>query len=155
MHPACLGGGAEFPVPDCWSRHVCRMAAPGQEETRCCTATEGTSGKGDGGGSHPRVLREVSRRGWPHGDVGHPGSGGPPQSGLRRQYCPHHACVLGPGLQSLTLGFPGAAMLTPIMRPAVRRPPCLGRELNVSRSGVHLLTFRTAAQRLLRSGCCL
>ena len=52
-------------------------------------------------------------------------------------------------------GFQGAVVLTPIMRPAVRRPPCLGGELNISQSGVHFLTFRTSAQRLLRSGCYL
>ena len=155
MHPACLGGGAEFPVPDCWSRHVCRMAAPGQEETRCCTATEGTSGKGDGGGSHPRVLREVSRRGWPHGDVGHPGSGGPPQSGLRRQYCPHHACVLGPGPQSLTRRLLGGSDSDSHHETNGEAPSPLRQRAQYRPIRVYFLTFRSAAQRLLRSGCCL
>ena len=30
-----------------------------------------------------------------------------PGSSLTCQYCPHHTCVLGPGLQSLTGGLPG------------------------------------------------
>ena len=42
---------------------------------------------------------------------------GDPRSSLRGQYCPHHSCVLGPGLRSLTCGVPGAVVLTPIMRP--------------------------------------
>ena len=50
---------------------VCRMAAPMQEENRSSVVTEGPSGMGDGGGSHQRVLREVSQKGWPHGDTDH------------------------------------------------------------------------------------
>ena len=34
---------------------------------------------------------------------------GDPGSSLTCQYCPHHACVLGPGLQSLTGGVPGGS----------------------------------------------
>ena len=62
---------------------------------------------------------------------------------------------LGLDCRASQAGFQGAVVLTQIVRPAVRRPPRLGRELNVSRSGEHFLTFRTVAQRLLRSGCCL
>ena len=138
---------------------VSRMAAPRQEDNRSCAATEGASGKGDGGGSHHRVLREVSRKGWTHGDKDHPGNGvgrGDPGSSLTCQYCHHHMPMfLGLDCRASQAGSQGAVVLTPIVRAAVRRPPRLGRELNVSRSGVFFLTFRTAAQRLLRSGCYL
>ena len=112
---------------------VCRMAAPRQEENHSSAVTEGLSGKGDGGGSHQRVLREVSQKGWPHGDADHSGNGvGNPRSSLKCQYCPHHTCVLGPDCRASHAGSRGAVVLTPILRPAVRLPPCLGREDKVS-----------------------
>ena len=112
VEPACLGRGAGVPHAKLLVQTlcVCRMAAPRQEENRSCASTEGVSGKGDGGGSHHRVLREVSRKGWPHGDTDHSENGvGNPRSSLMCQYCPHYACVLGPGLQSLKDGLPGGS----------------------------------------------
>ena len=53
---------------------------------------------------------------------------------------------LGLACRASEAGSQGELVLTPIMRPAVRCPPRLGRELNVSRSGVLFLTFRTAAR---------
>ena len=158
VEPAYLRCGAGVPhaklLVQTWC--VCRMAAPRQEENRSCTATEGTSGKDDGGGSHHRVLREVSWKGWPHGDTDHPGNGvGIPGPASRVSTVPTMHVFLGLDCRASQAGSQGAVVLTPIVRPAMRCPPCLGRELNVSRSGVHFLTFRTAAQRLLRSGCCL
>ena len=158
MEPACLGRGPGVPhaklLAQTWC--VCRMAAPRQKENRSCAATEGASGKDDGGGSHHRLLREVSRKGWPQGDTDHPGNGvripGPASCVSTVATMP---VFLGLDCRASQAGFQGALVLTPIMRPAVRPPPHLGRELNVSQSGVHFLTFRTPAQRLLRSGCCL
>ena len=54
---------------------VCGMAAPMQEENRSSVVTEVPSGMGHGGSSHQRVLREVSQKGWPHGDTDHSGNG--------------------------------------------------------------------------------
>ena len=51
------------------------MAAPRQEENGSYAATEGAPGKSDGGGSHQRALRQVSRKGWPHSGTDHPGNG--------------------------------------------------------------------------------
>ena len=152
VEPACLGHGAGVPhaklLAQTWC--VCRMAAPRQKENRSCAATEGASGKDDGGGSHHRLLREVSRKGWPQGDTDHPGNGvripGPASCVSTVATMP---VFLGLDCRASQAGFQGALVLTPIMRPAVRPPPHLGRELNVSQSGVH------DAQRLLRSGCCL
>ena len=146
--PKCQTG-----VPDT----VCsRMAAPRQEENSSCASTEGASGKGDGGGSHHQVLREVSRKGWLHGDTDHPGNGvGIPGPASRVRTVPTMPVFLGLDCRASQAGSQGAVVLTPIVKPTVRHPPRLGRELNVSRSRVLFLTFRTAAQRLLRSGCCL
>ena len=119
---------------------VSRMAAPRQEDNRSCAATEGASGKGDGGGSHHRVLREVSQKGWPHGNTDHPGNGvGIPGPASRVSTVPTIPVFLGLDCRASQAGFQGAVVLTPIMRPAVRRPPRLGGELNISRSGVHVL----------------
>ena len=158
VEPACLGRGTGVPHAKLLvqTRCVCRMAAPRQEENSSCAVTEGASGKGDDGGSHHQVLREVSRKGWPHSDTDHPGNGvGIPGPASRVSTVPTRPVFLGLDCRASQAGFQGAVVLTPIVRPAVRRPPCLGKELNVSRSGVHFLTFRTVAQRLLRSGCCL
>ena len=128
--------------PNCWSRHsvcVCRMAAS-RQENRSCAATEGASGKGDGGGSHHRVLREVSQKGWPHGNTNHRGNGvGIPGPASSVSTVPTIPVFLGLDCRASQADFQGAVVLTPIMRPAVRRPPRLGRELNISRSGVHFL----------------
>ena len=158
VEPACLGHGAGVPHAKllAQTRCVCRMAAPRQEENHSCAATEGASEKGDGAGSHHRVLREVSRKGWPHGNIDHPGNGvGIPGPASRVSTVPTMPVFLGLDCRASQAGSQGAVVLTPIVRAAVRRPPRLGRELNVSRSGVHFPTIRTAAQRLLRSGCCL
>ena len=135
---------------------VCGMAAPRQEENRSSVVTEGPSGMGDGGGSHQRVLREVSQKGWPHGDTDHSGNGvGIPGPASHVSTVPTMPVFLGLDCRASKTGSQGAVVLTPIVRPVVRRLPGLGRELSGSRSGVLFLTFRTAVQRLLRSGCCL
>ena len=142
VEPACLGRGAGVPHAKLLvqTRCMCRMAAPRQEENRSCAATEGASGKGDGGGSHHRVLREVSWKGWPHGNTGHPGNGvGIPGPASRVSTVPTIPVFLGLDCRASQANFQGAVVLTPIVRPAVRRPPRLGRELNISRSGVHFL----------------
>ena len=157
VEPACLGRGAGVPhaKPLVQTRCVCRMAASRQEK-RSCAATEGASGKGDGGGSRHRVLREVSWKGWPHGDTDHSGNGvgilGPAS---HVSTVPTMPVFLGLDCRASKMDSQGAMVLTPIVSSVVRRPPGLGRELNGSRSGVLFLTFRTAIQRLLRSGCCL
>ena len=141
VEPACLGRGAGVPhaKPLVQTRCVCRMAAS-RQENRSCPATEGASGKGDGGGSHHRVLREVSWKGWPHGNTGHPGNGvGIPGPASRVSTVPTIPVFLGLDCRASQANFQGAVVLTPIVRPAVRRPPRLGRELNISRSGVHFL----------------
>ena len=162
MAPRCgtclLGRGAGVPhaklLVETWC--VCRMAVPRQEENSSCTVTEGVSGKGDDGGSHHQVLREVSRKGWPHSDTDHPGNRvGIPGPASRVSTVPTMPVFLALDCRASQAGSQGAVVLTPIVRPVVRRPHRLGRELSVSRSGVHFLTFRTAAQRLLKSGCCL
>ena len=152
VEPACLGRGAGVPhaKPLVQTRCVCRMAAS-RQENRSCAATEGASGKGDGGGSRHRVLREVSWKGWPHGDTDHSGNG--PAS--HASTVPTMPVFLGLDCRASKMDSQGAMVLTPIVSSVVRRPPGLGRELNGSRSGVLFLTFRTAIQRLLRSGCCL
>ena len=111
VEPACLRSGAGAPHAKLLvqAQRVCSMAAPRQEENSSCAATEGASGGGDGGGYHHRVLREVFRKGWPHGDRPSRKWSGDPGSSLTCQYCPHHACVLGPGLQSLAGGPPGGS----------------------------------------------
>ena len=157
VEPACFrhGTGVPHAKPLVQTWCVYRMAAS-RQENRSCTATEGASGKGDGGGSHHRVLRKVSQKGWPHGDTDHPGNGvGIPGPASRVSTVPTIPVFLGLDCRASQAGFQGAVVLTQIVRPAVRRPPRLGRELNISRSGVHFLTFITAAQRLLRSGCYL
>ena len=141
VEPACLGRGAGVPhaKPLVQTRCVCRMAAS-RQENRSCPATEGASGKGDGGGSHHRVLREVSWKGWPHGNTGHPGNGvGIPGPASRVSTVPTIPVFLGLDCRASQANFQGAVVLTPIVRPAVRRPPRLGRELNICRSGVHFL----------------
>jgi hypothetical protein len=141
VEPACLGRGAGVPhaKPLVQTRCMCRMAAS-RQENRSCPATEGTSGKGDGGGSHHRVLREVSWKGWPHGNTGHPGNGvGIPGPASRVSTVPTIPVFLGLDCRASQANFQGAVVLTPIVRPAVRRPPRLGRELNICRSGVHFL----------------
>ena len=141
VEPACLGRGAGVPhaKPLVQKRCVCRMAAS-RQENRSCPATEGASGKGDGGGSHHRVLREVSWKGWPHGNTGHPGNGvGIPGPASRVSTVPTIPVFWGLDCRASQANFQGAVVLTPIVRPAVRRPPRLGRELNISRSGVHFL----------------
>ena len=141
VEPACLGRGAGVPhaKPLVQIRCVCRMAAS-RQENRSCPATEGASGKGDGGGSHHRVLREVSWKGWPHGNTDHPGNGvGIPGPASRVSTVPTIPVFLGLDCRASQANFQGAVVLTPIVRPAVRRPPRLGRELNISRSGVHFL----------------
>lgn len=141
VEPACLGRGAGVPhaKPLVQTRCMCRMAAS-RQENRSCPATEGASGKGDGGGSHHRVLREVSWKGWPHGNTGHPGNGvGIPGPASRVSTVPTIPVFLGLDCRASQADFQGAVVLTPIMRPAVRRPPRLGRELNICRSGVHFL----------------
>ena len=158
VEPACLRSGAGAPHAKLLvqARRVCSMAAPRQEENSSCAATEGASGRGDGGGSHHRVLRAVSRKGWPHGDTDHPGNGvGTPGPASRVSTVSTMPAFSGLDCRASQVGPQGAVVLTPILRLAVRRPPRLGRELSVSRSGVHFLTFRTAAQSLRRSGCCL
>ena len=141
VEPACLGCGAGVPHAKLLvqKRCVCRMAAS-RQENRSCAATEGASGKGDGGGSHHRVLREVSWKGWPHGNTDHPGNGvGIPGPASRVSTVPTIPVFLGLDCRASQADFQGAVVLTPIVRPAVRRPPRLGRELNISRSGVHFL----------------
>ena len=141
VEPACLGRGAGVPhaKPLVQTRCVCRMAAS-RQENRSCPATEGASGKGDGGGSHHRVLREVSWKGWPHGNTDHPGNGvGIPGPASRVSTVPTIPLFLGLDCRASQANFQGAVVLTPIVRPAVRRPPHLGRELNICRSGVHFL----------------
>lgn len=141
VEPACLGRGAGVPhaKPLVQTRCVCRMAAS-RQENRSCPATEGASGKGDGGGSHHRVLREVSWKGWPHGNTDHPGNGvGIPGPASRVSTVPTIPVFLGLDCRASQANFQGAVVLTPIVRPAVRRPPRLGRELNICRSGVHFL----------------
>jgi len=141
VEPACLGRGAGVPhaKPLVQTRCVCRMAAS-RQENRSCAATEGASGKGDGGGSHHRVLREVSWKGWPHGNTDHPGNGvGIPGPASRVSTVPTIPVFLGLDCRASQANFQGAVVLTPIVRPAVRRPPRLGRELNICRSGVHFL----------------
>lgn len=141
VEPACLGRGAGVPhaKPLVQTRCMCRMAAS-RQENRSCPATEGASGKGDGGGSHHRVLREVSWKGWPHGDTDHSGNGvGIPGPASRVSTVPTIPVFLGLDCRASQADFQGAVVLTPIVRPAVRRPPRLGRELNISRSGVHFL----------------
>lgn len=141
VEPACLGRGAGVPhaKPLVQTRCMCRMAAS-RQENRSCAATEGASGKGDGGGSHHRVLREVSWKGWPHGNTGHPGNGvGIPGPASRVSTVPTIPVFLGLDCRASQANFQGAVVLTPIVRPAVRRPPRLGRELNICRSGVHFL----------------
>ena len=141
VEPACLGRGAGVPhaKPLVQTRCMCRMAAS-RQENRSCPATEGASGKGDGGGSHHRVLREVSWKGWPHGNTGHPGNGvGIPGPASRVSTVPTIPVFLGLDCRASQANFQGAVVLTPIVRPAVRRPPRLGRELNICRSGVHFL----------------
>ena len=141
LEPACLGHGARLPhvKPLVQTRCVCRMAAS-RQENRSCPATEGASGKGDGGGSHHRVLREVSWKGWPHGNTGHPGNGvGIPGPASRVSTVPTIPVFWGLDCRASQANFQGAVVLTPIVRPAVRRPPRLGRELNIRRSGVHFL----------------
>ena len=138
------------------ARCVCWMAAPGQEENHSCAVTEGASGKGDAW----RLASLSPERGFPEGLATQryrPSRkwSGDPRSSLTCQYCPHHACVLRPGLQSLTGGVPGGSGSDSHHETCGEVPSRLGRELNVSRSGVHFLTFRTSAQKLLRSGCCL
>ena len=153
VEPACLGRGAGVPhaKPLVQTQCVCWMAASRQENCSCAA-----SGKGDGGGSHHRVLREVSWKCWPHGDTDHPGNGvGIPGPASRVSTVPTMPVFLALDCRASQAGSQGAVVLTPIVRPVVRRPPLLGRELNVSRSGVYFLTIRTAAQRLLKSGCCL
>ena len=142
VEPACLGRGAGVPHAKLLvqTRCMCRMAAPRQDENRSCPATEGASGKGDGGGSHHRVLREVSWKGWPHGNTGHPGNGvGITGPASRVSTVPTIPVFLGLDCRASQANFQGAVVLTPIVRPAVRRPPRLGRELNICRSGVHFL----------------
>ena len=142
VEPACLGRGAGVPHAKLLvqTRCMCRMAAPRQDENRSCAATEGASGKGDGGGSHHRVLREVSWKGWPHGNTGRPGNGvGIPGPASRVSTVPTIPVFLGLDCRASKTGSQGAVVLTPIVRPAVRRPPRLGRELNIRRSGVHFL----------------
>ena len=115
---------------------VCRMAAPRQEENHSCTETEGASGKGDGGGSHDQVLREVSWKGWPHVNTDHPGNGvGIPGPASHVSTVPTMPVFLGLDHRASHAGSWGAVILTPIMRPMVRHPPLLGRELNIARSG--------------------
>lgn len=80
---------------------------------------------------------------------------GIPGPASRVSTVPTMPVFLGLDCRASQAGSQGAVVLTPIVRPVVRRPPLLGRELNVSRSGVYFLTIRTAAQRLLKSGCCL
>ena len=145
VEPACLGHGAGVP-------HAKLLV-----QTRCmCRMTEGASGKGDGGGLHHRVLREVSWKGWPHGDTDHSGNGvGIPGPASRVSTVPTMPVFLGLDCRASKTGSQGAVVLTPIVRPVVRRLPGLGRELSGSRSGVLFLTFRTAVQRPLRSGFCL
>ena len=135
VEPACLGHGGGLPhvKPLVQTRCVCRMAAARQEENRSCAVTEGASGKGDGGGSHHRVLREVSRKGWPHGDTDHSENGvGIPGPASRVSTVPTMPVFLGPDCRASQAGSQGAVVLTPIVRPTVRRPPRLGRELNGS-----------------------
>ena len=134
VQPACLGGGAGAPRARLLvqARYVwggCPWAG-GEPQLRCDRrrVRKGrwwrlTSASPERGLPERLVTRRCGpSRKW-RGD---------PRSSLRRQYCPHCTCVLGPELQSITRGLPGAAILTPIRRPAVRRPHCLGRELNVS-----------------------
>ena len=150
VEPACLGRGAGVPhaKPLVQTRCMCRMAAS-RQENRSCPATEGASGKGDGGGSHHRVLREVSWKGWPHGDTDLPGNGvGIPGPASRVSTVPTMPVFLGLDCRASQANFQGAVVLTPIVRPAVRRPPRLGRELNICRSGVHFLL-----SYLLLRGC--
>ena len=157
---ACLGRVAGVPHAKLLvqTQCVCRMVALRQEEIRSCTATEGTSepSKSDGGGSNHQVLREVSWKGWPHGDTDHSGNGvGIPGPASHVSTVPTMPVFLGLDCRASKMDSQGAMVLTPIVSSVVRRPPGLGRELNGSRSGVLFLTFRTAIQRLLRSGCCL
>ena len=61
---------------------------------------------------------------------------------VARIFHPTIPVFLGLDCRASQAGFQGAVVLTPIMRPAVRRPPCLGGELNISRSGVHAVSYR-------------
>ena len=131
------------------------MAAPRQEENHRCAGTEGALEKGDGGGSPQRALRKVSQKDWPHSATDHPGNGvGIPGPASGVSTVPTIAVFLGLDAEP-HMRLPGGCGSDSHHEASVRLPPCLDRELSVSRSGVHCLTFRTAAQRLLRLGCCL
>ena len=55
---------------------------------------------------------------------------------------------LGLDCRASQAGSEGVVVLTPIVRPLVRRPPHLGRELNVSQSGC-----KSLLSELLLRGC--
>ena len=126
VEPACLGRGTGVPYAKLLVQHgVCvGWLLLGRRRTIVVLRQKVHQERVMRGGSHHRVLKEVSQKDWPHSDTDHPGNGVEiPGPASRVSTVPTMPVFLGLDCRASQVGSQGAVVLTPIMRPAVRCPP--------------------------------